>query len=220
MTSTFSNSSTILYGKFFPNNGKIGGLCLHEAKQRGRDIAKYGTSLFGVYLLEHPELGLCNIDSSGFDDFKQQRLVVEFSVEFDTTQGKDVKNDWDTLVRQSDATWMAGCTINQFYKIVIPSDSFFLRSPHRNATVEEMLQAFTRTSNIRTGGTAVSFVAKANACEVEAIQPQNSRVNASLSISAYDARLKLVSLDTPSPKAEVIDLEAFRQLKTTPRLAA
>lgn len=195
-----SSNSTVLYGKFFPSSSSLGTPCYKEAEMRGRKIPRYGTVLFGIYLISHGNNLVMKIDpkSTGED---YERLVLELSVRFNTNVPIESEvPTWDELILDSDASWLQKVELKKLYKLSLPSSSFFLR-PKREEKIEDTLKRFTRQSKTKWGAKATSYVVKAEAFDVNEVQLVNDWMSNNGTIDAAFMRIKMLDL-VPSQQAK------------------
>lgn len=195
-----SDTTTVLYGKFFPSNGKLGTLCLKEAEMNHRKTPKFGTVLFGVYLLSHGGSNLVMKVNPQREDGTSKRLVIELSVRFNVREETDNEPTWDSMVSKSDSLWLSNMQLGKLYSFHLPSNSFFLR-PKRNECIEETLNRFTRKSHAKWGGTAISYVVKSNANLATNVQVRNEVVLHDGVVEASSTRLQLLDLMDSKIKA-------------------
>lgn len=190
-----------VYGKFFPAKEGVGTPCYKEAQLRGRRLPKYGTVLFGAYLIKQSSntFKINNFEKDGY----YHRLVLELSVRFeDNEELKADEANWQSLIKNSDCPWLDSIKLKTFYGLTLPLSSFFIPMK-REEQIEESLKRFTRKSSTKWGDKAISFVVKADCSSTIKYEQIDNKINHDSVIDASLIRLRMIGL-SPQPNVSSI----------------
>lgn len=193
-----------VYGKFFPAKEGVGTPCYKEAQLRGRKLPKYGTVLFGAYLIKQSSttFKINNFEEDGY----YHRLVLELSVRFE--DNKELKADeanWQSLIKNSDCQWLESIKLKTFYGLTLPLSSFFIPI-RKGEQIEESLKRFTRKSSTKWGDKAISFVLKADCASTIKYEQIDSKINHDFVVDASLMRLRMIGLAPQSNVSRIIQV--------------